>query len=456
MNRSIKVVLAVIFSLTFLAACSDDNNGVEAPVAEKANFTVTIENVSSSYDIIHSGVFNTPVGASAPGPLLPGSSYAFEFTAGPGSKLSFATMFVHSNDLFYAPMAGGIDLFDAMGSQVTGDITSKIYLWDAGTEVNQEPGTGADQAPRQSGPNTGATDANNTVRMATDDFSNLPSVSSVIKVTLTSTSSTGFMLNIENVSTSTTLTTSTGSEAVPLAPGVFVVHSNSAPLFAEGMADYGMGLQAVAEDGDPSTLIANVEAKTGLTALFAPGVFAVYSMNNPLFTEGMADKGEGLEALAEDGDPSTLYAHAMVKDGVMASGVFNTPVSGSSPAPLFPGQSYQFTFDAEAGDNLSFATMFIQSNDIFAAPSGTGIELFNSSDMAISGDVTSQIEYWDPRTEVNEEPGVGLNQAPRQSGGNTGASESGNVVLLSDANDGFMYPSVSSVLKVTIQSTPIN
>ena len=39
---------------------------------------------------------------------------------------------------------------------VTGDITSSISLWDAGTEVNQEPGAGADQAPRQSGPNTGA------------------------------------------------------------------------------------------------------------------------------------------------------------------------------------------------------------------------------------------------------------------------------------------------------------
>lgn len=455
MNRSFKLVLSVIFSITLFAACDDDDNIVNLPAAEMANFTVTVENVSSSYDIIKSGVFNTPVGASSPGALLPDNSYEFEFTAAPGLKLSFATMFVHSNDFFYAPMDDGIELFDAMGNQVTGDITSQIYLWDAGTEVNQEPGTGADQPPRQSAPNSGMADADNSVRMAMDDFMNLPAVSSVIMVTLTSTSSTGFKLNIKNVSNSTTLMTSTGSEAVPLAPGVFVIHSNSAPLFDDGMADYGMGLQAVAEDGDPSMLIAKVEMMTGLTSLFAPGVYAVYSASNPLFTEGMSDAGEGLEALAEDGDPSMLHTSAMAKTGVMSSGVFNTPVTGSAPAPLLPGESYQFSFIAESGDYLSFATMFIQSNDIFASPSGMGIELFSASDVAISGDVTSQIEYWDPRTEVNEEPGIGPNQAPRQSGGNTGMTESGNVVLLSNADDGFMYPSITSVLKVTIQSTPI-
>ena len=121
MNRSIKVVLAVVFSLTFFVACNDDDNIVESPATKKANFTVTIENTSSSYEFLKSGVFNTPVGASAPGALLPGNSYAFEFTAGPGSKLSFATMFVLSTDMFSDPLDDGIELYDAIGDQVAGE-----------------------------------------------------------------------------------------------------------------------------------------------------------------------------------------------------------------------------------------------------------------------------------------------------------------------------------------------
>ena len=38
---------------------------------------------------------------------------------------------------------------------LTGDITAKMILWDAGTEVNEELGIGPNQGPRQKGPNTG-------------------------------------------------------------------------------------------------------------------------------------------------------------------------------------------------------------------------------------------------------------------------------------------------------------
>src|SRR5262245_9011429 len=64
-------------------------------------------------------------------------------------------MFAQSNDLFYAPREEGIGLFDASGKPVAGDITSQILLWDAGTEVNEEPGLGPNQAPLQPAPNTG-------------------------------------------------------------------------------------------------------------------------------------------------------------------------------------------------------------------------------------------------------------------------------------------------------------
>lgn len=101
------------------------------------------------------GVFNTPVGAMAAGPIRPGDSFEFTVTAMPGMKFFMAQMFGQSNDWFYAPGANGIALFDAKGNPFSGDITEKFILWDAGTEKDEEIGIGANQGPRQKGPNTG-------------------------------------------------------------------------------------------------------------------------------------------------------------------------------------------------------------------------------------------------------------------------------------------------------------
>jgi len=101
------------------------------------------------------GVFNTPIGAMAAGPIRPGDSYEFTVTAAPGMKLFMTQMFGQSNDWFYAPGANGVALFDAKGVAVSGDITDQLYLWDAGTEKDEEIGIGPNQGPRQKGPNTG-------------------------------------------------------------------------------------------------------------------------------------------------------------------------------------------------------------------------------------------------------------------------------------------------------------
>jgi len=101
------------------------------------------------------GVFNTPVGAMAAGPIGPGDSFEFTVTSTPGMKFFMTQMFGQSNDWFYAPAANGIALFDAKGTALTGDITEKFILWDAGTEKDEEIGIGANQGPRQKGPNTG-------------------------------------------------------------------------------------------------------------------------------------------------------------------------------------------------------------------------------------------------------------------------------------------------------------
>jgi hypothetical protein len=101
------------------------------------------------------GVFNTPMGMMGPGPIRPGDSYEFSFTASPGMKLSLTMMNGQSNDEFYAPDEKGIALFDAKGAPISGDSTAKLILWDAGTEVNEELGIGPNQGPRQKAMNTG-------------------------------------------------------------------------------------------------------------------------------------------------------------------------------------------------------------------------------------------------------------------------------------------------------------
>ena len=64
----------------------------------------------------------------------------------------------------------GIDLFSMDGEPISGEITAQLALWDAGTEVNQEPGIGSDQAPRQAGPDTGA-DEMGVVQLVEDMYS---------------------------------------------------------------------------------------------------------------------------------------------------------------------------------------------------------------------------------------------------------------------------------------------
>jgi len=125
-------------------------------------------------------VFNTPVGASEPGPLFPGGSYSFTFMAEEGDKLSFTTMLVQSNDWFVGVDA--IDLY-SNGGPLSGDITAMVNLYDAGTEVDQYAGAGSNQPLRQSGPNTGE-DENSTVEIESEAGAHVPSVSGLVKVTI--------------------------------------------------------------------------------------------------------------------------------------------------------------------------------------------------------------------------------------------------------------------------------
>ncbi len=427
-RKVLRFMMSAVCLVLLFVSCENDDS--ETPAM--GMFTVTIENVSEMHDFFQSGVFNTPVGESGPGPALPGHSFSFSFHAGKGHYLSFTTMYGISNDLFYAPADEGVALYDDDGP-VTGDITPMIRLWDAGTEVNEEPGVGANTGPQQSGPNTGPAE-NGTVReisQVNDGFT-YPPVEDNIKVMLEYDGTSMFTVTIENKSMSTT----------PLSPGVWVVHSMPNVLFEEGQADYGHGLEHNAEDGDPAGLGEYLTMHSGYVSPIGPGVWVVYKKEDmPLFTEGMDDYGDGLEALAENGDPAELAASVM--DTGFESGIYNTPVGAGGPGPVMPGEKYSFSFKAEAGDYLSFASMLGQSNDLFFAPGDMGIQLFNGSE-PVNGEVTDMIMLWDAGTEVNEYPGAGIHQPAQMNGG---MDENGHVMMV---NDDFTYPAVGQMIKVTI------
>ncbi len=130
------------------------NSGLEEQ-AEAGNSGVLVKSLEGrEHSAMQHGVFNTPVGASGPGPIGPGGAYEFSFSAKPGMRLSVLTMFGQSNDWFYAPKRQGIDLF-VNGRPLSGDITSSFMLYDAGTEKDEEPGVGPNQGPRQKDPNAG-------------------------------------------------------------------------------------------------------------------------------------------------------------------------------------------------------------------------------------------------------------------------------------------------------------
>lgn len=180
----------------------------------------------------------------------------------------------------------------------------------------------------------------------------------------------------------------------------------------------------------------------------APVAWAVHEGPNPFVETGMGKLG-GLEALAEDGDPSNIGAALEGNDRVVSHGVAAIPDGASSAGPATPGTSYSFAVTAEEGLHLSFATMYVQSNDLFYSPGPDGLALFDMS-APVEGDVTSMIVLYDAGTEVNEQPGRGPNQAPRQSGPDTGRSENAAVRPVTETNDGYSYPDVSSVILVTI------
>ena len=410
-----KTLLFCAVAALSVTSCKKDDDDTTA----SGTFTVTVENTFEHHDYFASG--GTEL-------ITPGNEWTLSFRAGQGHRLQLSTMLVESNDLFYAPEIGGIALFDGSGNPITGDITSSFVLWDAGTEVNEEPGVGPNQPLRQTGPNTGM-DENGTVELLSDidDGFMYPPVNEVFMATLAHDGGTLFTLTISNISDGFALPS-------PLAPGLWVIQSEGQqPLFTAG-EPASNGLEGLAEDGANTEAVDTYAALSGLVSPFAPGAFSV-AASNGIFTSG-ATSSDALEALAEDGNAAGFAR------------IFNTPYGASAPGPIFPEDSYQFSFTATEGDRLSLATMLVQSNDWFV-----GIDAANlfSNGSALTGDITHLARLYDAGTEVDMYSGAGADQPPRQSGPDTGGEEGETTMEENDPSTN--VPTVANMVQISISYT---
>ena len=132
------------------------------------------------------GAAPSPGGPDNGPALFAGEGVTITFDAEPGDLLQMETMFVQSNDWFYAFSGGPVELFDG-NTPLTGDLTGRLAVYDAGTEADTAPGTGEFQKPVQDadaedvGP-----DENEVIRLASQRHPNftIPANSAVISVTI--------------------------------------------------------------------------------------------------------------------------------------------------------------------------------------------------------------------------------------------------------------------------------
>lgn len=441
--------------------------------AISANFKVTIENVSTPYQFFQGGIANIPVDASEPAPLLPGEKYEISFNASQnilpddgGSRLSFVAMFVQSNDLFFAPDESGIALYDGQGNPIgegnPADVTSQVRLWDAGTEVNEVTG-GPNQKPQQDATagqmnamNVGTAE-NGVITLIENNSdgvnTNLPAVSEVIKVLISHEGEGQFTASFENVSDDMTIAIpfSDPNERgpVPVSPLVWGVHTEAAPFFQRGEVAMD-GIENIAEDGVVTIAALFINSNIGVTVPLSPGIWAVHDDGEEaLFNLGQPDRGEGMEAIAEDGDPAEMAASLDGKEFIFRSGKFDTPEGASEPGPIGPGQRYSFTFQAQPGDRLSLATMFVQSNDWFYGFGENGINVFNIN-VPVTGEVTPAIRLYDAGTEKDQYPGAGPDQVIRQSALDTGARDNNSNVRTVENLPAIIPASPDRIIRITL------
>jgi len=246
--------------------------------------------------------------------------------------------------------------------------------------------------------------------------------------------STAVTVRIENVAPSEfyAADSHTGG-AVWITPGAYAVHSGGNPIYTEGESA-SIGLEALAEAGPPT----GFEGEPGL----------VDELGGMGGEDGMDSDDGGMS----DGDSmsgSVAHSGAYTPENTVADP--NDPMGDVPGAqPVAPGGAFEFDVQATPGQKLSFASMFVPSNDVFVSPGPDGITLWPEDGEPVSGDVTDGVHLWDAGTEPNGEPGQGPDQAPAQDNATQGGDEGGVVRRLSDVDDGYSYPDVDNIIRVTL------
>ncbi|WP_153848744.1 spondin domain-containing protein [Sphingobacterium paramultivorum] len=137
-----------------------------------AAYLKTLSGVKAVYILpaASSTVLLPKIGAQA------GSSVSQQLSIASGDRIAIASMYGLSNDWFFATKDNGID------ATVKGDVSYSIGLFDNGTAINQFPGAGNEQA------GLGGTPVTERKPIAEvpnpNGFTTLPSISSIIKVTI--------------------------------------------------------------------------------------------------------------------------------------------------------------------------------------------------------------------------------------------------------------------------------
>jgi hypothetical protein len=371
----------------FQSGVSVAGQGLEK-LAEDGNPKVLAAALETDPDASASGVFDTPEGADEPGPALPGKAFEFVVSAKPGDRLSLASMVGQTNDWFLGTAPQGLPLFDDDGAPIDGDVTAKLGIWDAGTERNEAPWLGPTQAPRQPAPNTGPAESGVSARV--DGTRAIPLPASIVEVAVQEEEGT-FTITLKNVSDEGPLLT-------PISPVFFAAHDADYQVFAEG-----------------------------------------------------SPASSGLEKLAEDGDPSELVASADAAGALADS---------AGTAPITPGNEIELVVEpTRSARYLSLATMVGQSNDAFLGTRPEGVALLDAEgeprDAAdVAADLRRSLATWDAGTEANEVVGVGPNQGPRQSGPNVGPPDPDDSVRLYDDSTNDLAPGeFGELMSVTIEHT---
>lgn len=431
MKHTILKTLTAATSIVLLSSCSKN-----CEVMPQAN-TITIENVLDSKPLVESGTFKAD---GTPGIILPGQSTSFTFSASKNERITFATMYGWSNDLFFAPANPGIKLYNDDGTPITGDVSDQIKLWDNGTRENAAPGMGVVH------PGIAETSVKNIKEVSgSDDYGNtyLPA-SQLMHVSLAYNGNSTFTVTIVNHSGGT-------ANETPFSPGVwavsYAVGTNlllPEPIYSVNKPSAN-GLTNIAEMGNNTALSTYLTSITGIFTPLSPILVVVYNgSENPFYKTGENDRGQGLKDLAQKGSADALAAYLKTKTGVKnvyilkaaASTVLLPRINGAD------GGKVSQKLDIVSGDRIAVATMYGFSNDWFFASTGNDIDAMQK------GDVSTLMGLFDNGTAINQFPGAGITQFNLAG---TPLLESKPIYEVPNPNEFTTLPALTQMIKVTLQ-----